>query len=575
MHVRTIYILITYFSYIQFTYSQDIAEHLLIFEEAKFTMETKGDLERAIGLFENIIEKYGGERAYAAKSQLYIGLCYEKLGRIEAQNNYQKVIDQYPEQEQEVAIAKERLSSIAMIVEKDSMKPTFRKIRIPSKPDNGVLSPDGKKLAFASHGSVWIVPVRGNVQRDITGEPVMITEKMEASNFGNSLSWSGDGKWIAFNVKGINKDEIFVVSATGGEPQKVPVKLYRSTGGSMHDHRLSLSPGGKLLAFSSSDLLYPENNLDKDPPSSIYVVSVEGGAPIRLTHENTEQPVFSPDGKNIAYVKKYRSDNGKSHSEGWMIPAVGGFPTRLTDETKHVEGPIWSPEGKMIAFTCRKNPDHGELSEILIIPLPENGRSSKLPIKIEFPHYTYEISAGWTADNKIGFYFTNPRYQALYTVPITGGKATQITPEGWANNPCWALDGENLFFRWDEGKIASVPSAGGEISIVPIKNDTLIYEALPGGGNHISPDGKEILFAGVKKGIKGVHIMKIPIEGGNPTPITTSPTQDRFPCWSPDGDQIAFIRYHEKSKGRVVMNIYTISSNGGDVTKVNNPSSRG
>jgi bla regulator protein BlaR1 len=34
---------------------------------------------------------------------------------------------------------------------------TFKKIRIPSKPDNGVLSPDGKRLAFVSKGSIWVV----------------------------------------------------------------------------------------------------------------------------------------------------------------------------------------------------------------------------------------------------------------------------------------------------------------------------------------------------------------------------------------------------------------------------------
>ncbi|TET23633.1 MAG: tetratricopeptide repeat protein, partial [Candidatus Aminicenantes bacterium] len=77
---------------------QNSSEHKVLFEKAKFTMETKGDLKGAIKLFSEIIKKYPDEREYAAKSQLYIGLCYEKLGLKEAQKAFQKVVDNYPDQ---------------------------------------------------------------------------------------------------------------------------------------------------------------------------------------------------------------------------------------------------------------------------------------------------------------------------------------------------------------------------------------------------------------------------------------------------------------------------------------------
>ena len=64
---------------------QNSSEHKVLFEKAKFTMETKGDLKGAIKLFEQIIQKYPNQREYAAKSQLYIGFCYKKLGLKESQ----------------------------------------------------------------------------------------------------------------------------------------------------------------------------------------------------------------------------------------------------------------------------------------------------------------------------------------------------------------------------------------------------------------------------------------------------------------------------------------------------------
>jgi tetratricopeptide (TPR) repeat protein len=204
---------------------QNSSEHKVLFEKAKFTMETKGDLKGAINLFSEIIKKYPDEREYAAKSQLYIGLCYEKLGLKQAkyaQKAFQKVVDNYPERQQEVAVAKERISALSEALEKIPSKPTFRKIRIPANPGNGVLSPDGKKLAFASEGCLWVVPIPGKVDPDIAGAPIKLTEQIGANNTGNILSWSADGKWIAFNSRENGKVEIYIIPSSGGERKKVP-----------------------------------------------------------------------------------------------------------------------------------------------------------------------------------------------------------------------------------------------------------------------------------------------------------------------------------------------------------------
>ena len=116
-----------------------------------------------------------------------------------------------------------------------------------------------------------------------------------------------------------------------------------------------------------------------------------------------------------------------------------------------------------------------------------------------------------------------------------------------------------------------MPYKGGDFSIIPIESEEGIDPVLPGGGNHISPDGRSLLFAGYSPGQgEGIHIhlMIMPVEGGKPEVITQSPTQDRFPCWSPDGKNIAFIRYHGNSKGNIVINIFTVSANGGVVKQI-------
>ena len=55
-------------------------DYKVLFEKAKYTMETKADLPGAIDLFESLIKQFPNEKEYVAKSLLYQGLCYERLG---------------------------------------------------------------------------------------------------------------------------------------------------------------------------------------------------------------------------------------------------------------------------------------------------------------------------------------------------------------------------------------------------------------------------------------------------------------------------------------------------------------
>ncbi len=103
--------------------------------------EVDGDLKGAIALYMQIIEKHSGNAAVAARALYHLGLCHERLGNQEARTAYRRIIDQYPGQEEQVALAKARLTELDAASANASRKPTFRKIRIPANPGNGVLSP--------------------------------------------------------------------------------------------------------------------------------------------------------------------------------------------------------------------------------------------------------------------------------------------------------------------------------------------------------------------------------------------------------------------------------------------------
>jgi len=93
-----------------------------------------------------------------------------------------------------------------------------------------------------------------------------------------------------------------------------------------------LSPNGKKLAFSAF--------------SRLYVMDYPSGKPRRLTNSDTHefQPVWSPDGKWVAYVSW-----DKSEGNVWKVRSNGsGNPKRLTSYSAFYSDPVWAPNGKEI-----------------------------------------------------------------------------------------------------------------------------------------------------------------------------------------------------------------------------------
>ena len=543
-----------------------------IYQKGLIKEQGEGSLQEAIDLYNQIADNSSASTSLRAKALLHIGMCYEKQGTQEAVKAYQRLVNNYPSQKDEVSIARERLSRLLLMTEdipEIHLLPNFAKVNLPGKPGNGILSPDGKTIAFISEGDVWVVPVSGGVNPFIAGEPKRLTRNIGAwDNMSNSLCWSGNGKWIAFNAelgKTTSSTSIYVIPSEGGEAQKVQVPSHYC--GWPSEFRLSLSPDGKTLAYASGWMDYNTRT------TQIYTIPVNGNEAKELTEPGTWDQTWSPDGSKIAFVKFSRDNERNEYSELLVIPAQGGLPKRLIDrQLGQIRGPVWSHDGKMIAYL--KKPAMENPKEIWLVQLTDEGDLLGTPRKIDLPLASYHVIAGWTLENKIGVQLTNPEYEIIYTIPAAGGIATQVTPQGWVSYPKWSPDGKRIFFR-SVGRIASVPSQGGAVDTIQIDSEFVTGTAVPGSGNEISPDGKTIVFAGQKVFYEGdkknweVDIFTVPVEGGKPKQLTSisKEFQDRFPCWSPDGNSIAFIRPEIVDK-KFFMHIYTISKDGENLKKI-------
>lgn len=539
-----------------------------LYQQALVKERAEGDVEGAIELYQRIAREYAADRSLAAKALVQMGLCYEKLGLTEARQAYQQVIDGFPEQQGEVAVARERLALLALALAEIDRQPTFRKIEIASRPQNGVLSPDGTTLAFASGGSLWLVPIHGMVDPYIAGEPVRLTEPMGVRNLGNSLAWSGNGEWIAFNTHPDGAPpEIHLISSKGGETRQVPGSHWRGAGA--FDYRISLSPDGRSLAFTQADSAREGSVplIGGQPEISLYTMPVEGGEAVQSASPHTRGPAYSPDGRFLAFVRLVVVDDlegSNLHSQVWIRPVDGGAPILVADSIQ-ARGPVWSPDSRRLAF-IRETYGDATGGEVWVVSIAEDGQPAEAPEVISLPLENYHQISGWTPDDELAVFMNSETRQALYTVPVEGGRAVQITPNGLAFHPRWMPDGKTIVYRGGgRTALTAVPAEGGESTEIEIASDPAITPGIPGGGLHVSPDGRRIVFMGAKNERPlGVDIWTVPVEGGPPTQVTDSPTQDRYPCWTPDGESVAFLRYREVSEGVFVHNLYLVPSAGGE-----------
>lgn len=131
---------------------------------------------------------------------------------------------------------------------------------------------------------------------------------------------------------------------SGTEPMKVTDMLQVKTLGT-----LTMNPDGSRYAYTVTGIISDEKNSGEYRyQSQIWVGSSIGAMPqyqFTTAPAGGIQPVWSPDGKQLAFVRAV--DNTP---QLFLASTLGGEPVQLTNLRYGVSNPAWSHDGKLIAF---------------------------------------------------------------------------------------------------------------------------------------------------------------------------------------------------------------------------------
>jgi len=355
---------------------------------------------------------------------------------------------------------------------------------------------------------------------------------------------------------------------------------------------LLLGTGSLCLAEAGKPLILREPSVSRTQivfsyAGSLWIAGRDGGEARRLTtggHESN--PIFSPDGAEIAFTGEY-----DGNTDVYVVAASGGVPRRLTYHPASDEVVGWTPDGKQVLFGSTRNAFANGVVQLFTISV-EGGFPTPVPLvrasegsySPDGSRLAYVPIVQWQAAWK--------RYRGGQTRPIwianlADSRIEEKIPRDNSNdfNPMWV--GDTVYFLSDRNgpvalfaydtrskKVAQVVKNDGlDIKSASAGPDAIVYEqfgslhlldlkshhvrkveiSIAGDLAEVRPhfqkiEPRRIRFAGISPtgaravfGVRG-EILTVPPEKGDIRNLTnTTDVVERDPAWSPDGNSIAYL----------------------------------
>ena len=307
------------------------------------------------------------------------------------------------------------------------------------------ISPDGEWVAYTV-GAVDSAKDRNYSHVWMTSWDGKHTIQATTSNGSESSPrWSPDGAYLSFlsSRGGADGSQLWLMSRLGGEAEMIS----RVKGGISE---YAWSPDGKRLVFVVTD------------PDSAAGDSAGPPKPIVI-----DRYLFKDDGSG--YLTERRDHL-------YLFDLASRKLEQLTSGPYDDESPVWSPDGRRIAFVSARgsDPDRSGNTDIFVI----DAKPGASPEQLTTFHGPDDGDLSWSPDGKMIAYIqgSEPKYSAynmrhLAVVPADGGTPRVLSEELDRSiaSPLWSADGSSIYFVVADDRIrylARIPAGGGPVERV-------------------------------------------------------------------------------------------------------------
>ena len=395
-----------------------------LFQRALVMERSNGQVGDAISLYERIAMEFASDRSLAAQALIHLGRAHETLGSTEAQRAYQRIVSDYPDQQEQVAVARSRLAALtqpATVVEASGV--VVRQVWTGQPLD---VSPDGRYVVFKDKGDLAVHDLRTGENRRLAGATGRSSDFPAMSPDSRQLAYvSGSAHDAELRLRNLNGSRPRVLFSNPEVPFLQP---------------FAWSPDGKQILT-----LFER----KDGTSQIVLVSAADGSVRVLKSLEWRWPYvmsFSPDGRYIVYDSPTRRHFPER--DIFVLATDGSRESLLVAHPANDVRPLWTPDGNAIVFRS----DRSGTLEMWLIPVAQ-GAAQGLPTLIKenvgnmYPlrfttdgNYYYRIFTG-----RGGVYVA-----ALDSATGQPLEAPALVSDrfgsGWLTSPEWSPDGQHLAY---------------------------------------------------------------------------------------------------------------------------------
>lgn len=373
------------------------------------------------------------------------------------------------------------------------------------------ISPDGKYLAYSDKIGVYLRLLS-------TGE---LHSLLAGASKINSLAWFHDSSQILASwPTPSGKKQLWALSILGGNPRQMSDEGFAP----------SVSRDGSQIVFlKGADFA--------DTGHEIWLMRSNGANQRMLVSFPEGQlatPVWSPDGRWIAYVKNKFEHNAAETSIELFDVNQAISKTFLSQQPVMIWGMSWLPDARLIYATAEPPPTENSSNFWAARVDLSSGRLTETPARLTAGD-GYVVQPSITSDGKRLAFNRNRLQHNIYVADFHAKELRLGTPHQLTFE-----DADDIPFDWtlDNKAVLFISNRTGADNIFLQQTDETSARMLLSDGERkiicrLSPDGTEVLYlvpGTSENNSKTVRLMKAPLTGGPPQVVVEARGLNNYQC---------------------------------------------